>query len=109
VRLQIYRNHAILTLTGALKATFPVVCRLMDERFFRYAAREYIRESLPSRPSALPSMTGAFPISSRRFRPVGNSFISSMWRGSNARSILLCMPRQSMPPIGRHGARLIRW
>jgi hypothetical protein len=49
-RLRIYRNHAILTLTEALKATFPVVCRLVDERFFCYAAHEYIGESLPSRP-----------------------------------------------------------
>ena len=49
-RLRIYRNHAILTLTGALKATFPVVCQLVDERFFCYAAHEYIGENLPSRP-----------------------------------------------------------
>lgn len=49
-RLQIHRNHLILTLTEALKATFPVVCRLVDERFFCYAAHEYIAEALPSRP-----------------------------------------------------------
>jgi len=50
-RLRIYRNHLTLTLTRALEATYPVVCRLVDERFFAYAAHEYLRESLPSQPS----------------------------------------------------------
>jgi hypothetical protein len=59
-RLQIYRNHVNLTLTEALKATFPVVCRLVDERFFRHAAHEYIGESLPSRP-CLAEYGGSFP------------------------------------------------
>jgi len=49
-RLQIYRNHAFLTLSEALKAIYPVVCRLVDERFFAYAAHEFIRGSLPTRP-----------------------------------------------------------
>ena len=67
VRLQIYRNHAILTLTEALKATFPVVCRLVDQRFFCYAAHEYICESLPSRPclaeygESFPDFLATFP------------------------------------------------
>lgn len=47
VRLGIYRNHAFATLGAALKATFPVVCRLVDERFFAYAAHEYLREHPP--------------------------------------------------------------
>lgn len=46
-RLGIYRNHALATLGAALKATFPVVCRLVDERFFAYAAHEYLREHPP--------------------------------------------------------------
>ncbi len=46
-RLGIYRNHVFTTLTNALKATFPVVCRLVDERFFAYAAHEYIRDHPP--------------------------------------------------------------
>ena len=46
-RLSIYRNHVFTTLTNALKATFPVVCRLVDERFFAYAAHEYIRDNPP--------------------------------------------------------------
>jgi hypothetical protein len=49
-RVQIYRNTTFLTLIEALKATYPVVCRLVDERFFAYAAHEYVRESLPTKP-----------------------------------------------------------
>ena len=49
-RLQIYRNHAVITLTDALKATYPVVCRLVSDGFFAYAAHEFIREHLPQRP-----------------------------------------------------------
>ena len=36
-RIQVYRNNRLITLGEALKATFPVVCRLVDERFFDYA------------------------------------------------------------------------
>jgi hypothetical protein len=46
-RLGIYRNHAALTFGDALKAAFPVVCRLVDDRFFAYAAHEYLREHPP--------------------------------------------------------------
>ncbi len=46
-RLSIYRNHYNTSLSEALKATYPVVCRLVDERFFAYAASEYIKVSPP--------------------------------------------------------------
>ena len=46
-RLAIYRNHLVATLGSALKGAFPVVCRLVDERFFAYAAHEYLREHPP--------------------------------------------------------------
>jgi hypothetical protein len=46
-RVRIYRNHFLATLGAALKATFPVVCRLVDERFFAYAVDEYLREYPP--------------------------------------------------------------
>src|ERR1700687_416593 len=46
-RLNIYRNHYNSSLSEALKATYPVVCRLVDERFFAYAASEYINVSPP--------------------------------------------------------------
>ncbi|MGQ0577768.1 MAG: HvfC/BufC family peptide modification chaperone [Betaproteobacteria bacterium] len=51
-RLGIYRNHVLVTLADALKATYPVVCRLVDERFFRYAADRYI----PANPPAVPCL-----------------------------------------------------
>jgi hypothetical protein len=46
-RLRIYRNHAFATLGAVLEGTFPVVCRLVDKRFFAYAAHEYLRERPP--------------------------------------------------------------
>lgn len=49
-RLAIYRHHVGTTLTAALQATFPVVCRLVDERFFAFAADRYIAVDPPSTP-----------------------------------------------------------
>src|SRR6201987_4667218 len=46
-RVGIYRNHAFATLGDALRSTFPVVCRLVDKRFFGYATHEYLREHPP--------------------------------------------------------------
>jgi hypothetical protein len=46
-RLGIYRNHALATLGDALRRIYPVVCRLVDERFFVYATHEYLREHPP--------------------------------------------------------------
>jgi hypothetical protein len=46
-RLRIYRNHLVTTLNAALQSTYPVVCRLVDRRFFAYAAHEYLREHPP--------------------------------------------------------------
>jgi hypothetical protein len=46
-RLGIYRHHAFTTLGDALQGTFPVVCRLVDKRFFAYAAHEYLRKHPP--------------------------------------------------------------
>jgi hypothetical protein len=48
-RLQIYRHHYESSLAEALKAIYPVVCRLVDERFFAFAAHEYIKSSPPRR------------------------------------------------------------
>ena len=66
-RLAIYRNHVFVTLTDALKATYPVVCRLVDERFFAYAADRYIREHPPAGPclfeygESFPDFLAGFP------------------------------------------------
>jgi hypothetical protein len=49
-RLQVYRNNTFSSLTAALKDSFPVVCQLVDERFFGYAAQEYVRTSPPRAP-----------------------------------------------------------
>src|ERR1700674_3627453 len=66
-RLNIYRNHYNSSLGEALKATFPVVCRLVDERFFAYAASEYIKVSPPRQVclfeygESFPDFLAAFP------------------------------------------------
>ncbi|MEX2650146.1 MAG: DNA-binding domain-containing protein [Alphaproteobacteria bacterium] len=59
-RIAIYRNNTFASLTEALKATFPVVCRLVDERFFAYAAHEFIAAH-PPRHGRLHAYGAAFP------------------------------------------------
>jgi hypothetical protein len=49
-RLAVYRHHVFTSLTAALEATFPVVARLVDPRFFRYAADRFIRQHPPTSP-----------------------------------------------------------
>jgi hypothetical protein len=49
-RLQIYRHHVFTLLTDVLQTTFPVICRLVDKRFFRYAVDAYIRQYPPETP-----------------------------------------------------------
>ena len=49
-RLAVYRHHIRSTLTGALKATYPVVTRLVDERFFGYLADRYVSVHPPAGP-----------------------------------------------------------
>ena len=49
-RLAVYRHHVFTSLTGALESTYPVIVRLVDARFFRYAADQYIREHPPASP-----------------------------------------------------------
>ena len=49
-RLGVYRHHIFMSLTAALESTYPVVARLVDPRFFRYAAHEYIRDNPPAGP-----------------------------------------------------------
>ena len=67
-RLGIYRNHAAVTLEAALKATFPVVCRLVDERFFAYAVHEYLRGH-PPRARCLVEYGDDFPDFLAGFQP----------------------------------------
>jgi len=49
-RLAVYRHHVLTSLTAALEATFPVVVRLVDQRFFRYACDAYVRAEPPAGP-----------------------------------------------------------
>lgn len=66
-RLDVYRHHVLTSLTAALRATFPVVCRLVDERFLGYAADRYVRTEPPTGPclgeygATFPDFLGAFP------------------------------------------------
>ncbi len=66
-RLRIYRRHVFTRLTAALQATYPVVCRLVDERFFAFAADQYIRSHPPTGPclfeygESLPDFLATFP------------------------------------------------
>jgi hypothetical protein len=45
--LQVYRNNVVESLTGALRAVYPVVEKLVGDGFFRYAAYEYLRAHRP--------------------------------------------------------------
>jgi hypothetical protein len=47
-RLQVYRNNMEASLTGSLRATYPAVCALVGEDFFRMLAKRYIPQH-PSR------------------------------------------------------------
>jgi len=75
-RLQIYRHHVFTTLTAGLRATYPVVCRLVDERFFGYAAAQYIQSHPPHGPclfeygASFPEFLAAFePCRHLRYLP----------------------------------------
>jgi len=49
-RLAVYRHHVFTSLTVTLEATFPVVCRLVDRRFFGWLADQYVRAHPPASP-----------------------------------------------------------
>lgn len=49
-RFQVYRNNTFITLTEALAATYPAIVRLVDRRFFNFAAAQFIQGNLPHRP-----------------------------------------------------------
>lgn len=50
-RLDVHRNTVLLSLSDVLAAAYPVVRRLVDPRFFAYAANEFVRAHPPHRPS----------------------------------------------------------
>lgn len=47
-RLSIYRNNVVTRLTDTLSAAYPVVCQLVDRRFFEFAADRFLRRHLPA-------------------------------------------------------------
>jgi hypothetical protein len=49
-RVALYGHHVTASLTDVLKAAYPVVCRLVDERFFDYAADRFIAAHPPVTP-----------------------------------------------------------
>jgi hypothetical protein len=49
-RVAIYRHHVAASLTDLLESVYPVVCRLVDPRFFRYAADRFIAAHPPAGP-----------------------------------------------------------
>lgn len=49
-RLNIYRNNVMVSLKDVLKSTFPVVFKLVGERFFLYATEDFIHRHPPRRP-----------------------------------------------------------
>lgn len=67
-RVQIYRNNTFISLTEALKATYPVVCRLVDERFFGFAAHAFIARH-PPRNGRLATYGAGFPHFLATFEP----------------------------------------
>ena len=81
-RVQVYRNNTFSSLTAALKDSFPVVCQLVDERFFGYAAQDYIRAH-PRMPRGWRSMAATSP---------------SSWPASSRSA--------TSPPAGRGSARM---
>jgi hypothetical protein len=66
-RLAVYRHHVLTTLTATLAAAYPVVCRLVDQRFFGYAADAFVRRHLPTGPclaeygAGFPDFLASFP------------------------------------------------
>jgi hypothetical protein len=65
-RYAIYRNNMFLSLTAHLRAIFPVTARLGDERFFAYAAHEFILRT-PPREARLVVYGAGFPQFLSRF------------------------------------------
>lgn len=58
-RLRIYRNNVFTNLTEALRASYPIIDRLVGEQFFDHAAARYIRHC-PSGSGNLHDFGGRF-------------------------------------------------
>jgi Putative DNA-binding domain len=67
-RFEIFRNNSFVSLTACLKSVFPVSMTLCDERFFNYAAYEFIKAH-PPREARLSVYGAEFPAFLARFEP----------------------------------------
>ena len=70
-RFNVYRNNVVVSLIEALKATYPVACRLVGDEFFAAMAREYVLENPPRSP-ILSRYGSTFPEFLRTFAPVSD-------------------------------------
>ncbi|HWA44939.1 MAG TPA: DNA-binding domain-containing protein [Hypericibacter adhaerens] len=70
-RLQIYRNNCLISLTEALRATFPTIERLVGEGFFRTAAAIFVR-ARPPREARLSRYGAEFPAFLADYRPAAS-------------------------------------
>src|SRR6266540_1152692 len=52
-RFGVYRNNVLVSLTEALRETYPAVCRIVGDEFFRAMARMYVLASPPASPVLL--------------------------------------------------------
>jgi Putative DNA-binding domain len=76
--LSIYRNNTLITLTETLSATYPVVRRLVNQRFFAYAAHTFIFGNFPSTP-CLVEYGAKFPAFLADFPPAaGIAYLSDV-------------------------------
>jgi Putative DNA-binding domain len=65
-RYAIYRNNMFLSLAAHLRTIFPVTAKLGDERFFAYAAHQFVLRA-PPREARLAVYGAAFPQFLSRF------------------------------------------
>lgn len=98
-RLAIYRHHVLTSLTAALETTFPVVVRLVDARFFRYAADRFVREHPPLSP-CLAEYGAALPDFLARFEPSRHlAYLADVARLEWAMNVALHAPdAEPLPP-----------
>jgi hypothetical protein len=96
-RLRIYENNTRASLTATLMAVFPVTVRMVDERFFRYAASQFIRQNPPSEPR-LVRYGSDFPNFLRTFEGIaGMPFVAETARLEWA--IAEALDAASLPPL----------
>lgn len=111
-RFGIYRNNTFLSLVRHLKTVFPVTAQLSDERFFSYAAFEFICSRPPKEPrlsiygSDFPLFLARFPAC--RAAPILPAVASLEWA---VHAALTAPEERALPPtilvdMGRSSMRL---